>query len=256
MFFRNESFKDFTRFYPVVTVIVGIQLIIWLITFFDNPLGDLIFQWGVGFNPLIADGEYWRLITPVFLHSTADFMHVLFNSFSLVLFGPALEQMLGKWKFASIYLVAGIIGNLFTFLVDTSSIIPYLGASGAVYGLLGLYIYMVFFRPELIDPASKQVIMIFTVLGLIMTFIRPGIAISAHVFGFIGGVALGPIALTHARPFSPWRQQRRQVRPGQPNFNPNRWKRRRFRMNKNISSIIWWIILILALLGLFGGLIL
>src|SRR5690625_2698943 len=135
MFFRNESFKDFIRFYPVVTTIVAINLILWLLIYFPNPLSDIIYWGGIGSNTAIAYGQYWRLVTPIFLHSPQGISHILFNSFSLVLFGPALEQMIGKFKFGFVYLFTGIVGNVFTYLVGVSEL--HLGASGAVYGLLG-----------------------------------------------------------------------------------------------------------------------
>lgn len=254
MFFRNESFKDFIRFYPVVTSIVAINLIIWLLTYFPNPLSDIIFFGGIGFNTAIDHGEYWRLITPIFLHARYEFSHILFNSFSLILFGPALEQMLGKFKFGFVYLFAGIIGNVFTYLINLNEF--HLGASGAVYGLLGLWLFMSFFRNDLIDPVSKQIVVVITGIGIVMTFIQPGINIAAHVFGLIAGLALGPVILNKAEPFSPWRNQRqRVVRKDGLNYNPNRWDKRRFRVNPNISAIIWWVILILAILGFVGSII-
>ncbi|WP_017473799.1 rhomboid family intramembrane serine protease [Amphibacillus jilinensis] len=256
MFFRNESFKDFIRFYPVVSFIVGLQMIIWLLMFFNTTLGDTIYVWGVGSNILVGFGQYWRLITPIFLHHPFGITHVLFNSFSLIIFGPVLEQMLGKFKFISVYLFTGIMGNVFTYLVDTDSLTQHLGASGAIYGLLGLFIYMSFFRQDLIDPASKQIIIIFSLIGLVMTFLRPGINEAAHLFGFIGGIALGPIILSRVRSFSPWHHRRRVVKDNGIQFDPNRWKKRRFRVNPNISALIWWVIVILAVLGVLSGLIL
>lgn len=256
MFFRNESFRDFLQFYPIVSVIVAINVILWLLMFIPNPLSPIIYTWGVGWNAAIDLGEYWRLVTPIFLHSPNDVSHILFNSFSLILFGPALEQMIGKFKFILVYLITGIVGNVFTYFVGTSAL--HLGASGALYGLLGLLLYMSFFRLDLIDPASKQIVTVITLIGVLMTFIQPGINISAHIFGLIAGFALGPIFLTHAVPYSPWRNQRRRVvRSDGLNYDPNRWDKRRFRfrMNRNVSSIIWWIILILAVLGILAGVI-
>lgn len=256
MFFRTESVKDFIRFYPIVTTILAIKIIVWLFMFIPNPIGDLIYIYGVGWNTMIDAGQYWRFISSIFLHDPTGVRHVLFNSFSLILFGPALEQMLGKWKFSSIYLFSGIFANIFTHLLETTPNYMHLGASGAIYGLLGLYIYMAFFRQDLIDPASRQIIIVFSVIGLIMTFLQSGINQSAHLFGFIGGLALGPVALTRVRPFSPWRN-RRPRRSREVGFNPNRWNKRRFprfRVSKNVSAIIWWIILFLAILGILGPL--
>lgn len=248
LFIRTEkSVKEFVNYYPIVSCLVIIHFAIWIAVSFS--FGEPLFQWGAGHNLLIHEfGQYWRFITPVFLH--IDFGHVLFNSFALVLFGPALEQMLGKYKFIIAYLLAGLAGNIGTYIVDPTSIVPHIGASGAIYGLYGIYIFMVLFRKHLIDQGNAQIILIIFVLGLIMTFVRPGINVYAHVFGFIGGFALGPLILTNAQPFSIYRNQRPQ-RKGTTAFNPNRWQKRR--IPRKLKTNIFWIILgIIVLFGLLG----
>lgn len=203
MFIRTEkSVKEFFSFYPIVTLIVIINLLLWLIIdLLHLNVGHSIYNLGVGHNLSIhLYGEYWRLVTPIFLH--AGFGHLIFNSFALVIFGPALEQMLGKFKFIMAYFIMGIAGNLGTFLINPTSPVPHLGASGAIYGLLGIYLFMVLFRKDLIDPVNAQIVKTIFFIGLVMTFITPNINIAAHLFGFISGFALGPILLTHASPFS------------------------------------------------------
>src|SRR5699024_1711209 len=116
MFIRTESFRDFLQFYPVVSTIVAIQIGLWLVGLVIPPLGEWIFFYGVGWNYFIMEGEYWRLITPIFLH--AGIGHIVFNSFSLVLFAPALEQMLGKGKFIFAYFFSGIAANILTVIVQ------------------------------------------------------------------------------------------------------------------------------------------
>src|SRR5699024_10326244 len=141
--------KEFMRFYPVVSTIIIINIVLWIIIdLLHLQIGQLIYTWGIGHNISVSHGQYWRLITTIFLH--ANLAHVLFNSFALVLFAPALEQMLGKFRFIFFYLLTGIIGNIGTFIIDPLSIVPHLGASGAIYGLFGVYIFMVFFRKHLI----------------------------------------------------------------------------------------------------------
>lgn len=255
MFIRNErSLKEFMHSYPIVSTLVIIHLSLWLlINFLQIPLAVELYQWGAGHNYSISqNGEYWRLITPIFLHG--DLMHALFNSFALVLFGPALEQMLGKYKFILAYLIAGIVGNVGTYIVNPTSFTVHIGASGAIYGLFGIYIFMVLFRKSLIDSGNAQIVVVIFVIGLVMTFIRPGINIYAHVFGFIGGFALGPIILNNARSFSVYRNpQPYHTGDSSIHFKPNRWKKRRF--TQKVKKNIWWMILIiLVILGLFSRL--
>src|SRR5699024_4351185 len=150
-----KSIKDFMHFYPIVSTLVIINIVLFLITDViplptiemlqqctigpTASLGDQIYTCGMGFNPAITLGEYWRLFTVIFLHG--GLTHVLFNSFALVLFGPALEQMLGKFKFSIVYLSAGIIGNIGTYFVDPTMFQAHIGASGAIYGIFGLYVF-------------------------------------------------------------------------------------------------------------------
>lgn len=244
MFIRQErSVQDFMQFYPVVAWLIIIHLFLWLIiNFLQLPIGVQIYQWGIGHNLYIHEGEYWRLLTPIFLHGS--FMHVLFNSFTLVLFGPALEQMLGKAKFVFVYLMAGIIGNLATYAL-APVLYTHLGASGAVFGLFGVYMYMIIFRKDLIDDANAQIVMIITIIALVMTFLRSNINIYAHIFGLVGGLLLAPFVLKRARPFSMGRNKRRTPRNKDGvQFDPRRWQKQRSR-----KKLFWIVLGVLAILG-------
>ncbi|WP_025026362.1 rhomboid family intramembrane serine protease [Caldalkalibacillus mannanilyticus] len=190
MFIRYERFDQFIRLYPIVTGLLAINLGLFLLSIFIPSYYTYIHYWGVGINIFVAAGEYWRLITPVFLH--AGLGHVLFNSFSLLIFGPALERILGGFRFTILYLFAGFIGNVGTFLFEAGDYM-HLGASGAIYGLLGLYFYMRFFRQDLIDPGSAQIVTTVLIIGAIYTAVMPGINILGHLFGFVGGTLLGPV---------------------------------------------------------------
>ncbi|MEB1805771.1 MAG: rhomboid family intramembrane serine protease [Bacillaceae bacterium] len=243
MFIRNESFYSFRRNYPVITVIVAIHLILFVWMNF-LPFGYLVRNIGIGFNPAVAQGEYWRLITPIFMHLGVG--HVLFNSFSLVLFGPALEKMLGKVKFISIYLLAGIIANVATFYLGGLSYPPHLGASGAIFGLFGVYLYMVLNRKDLIDQANSQIVMTILIIGLVMTFVNTNINILAHLFGLIGGAALAPIFLANARPFYAYRHVHD---PDEVSFNPNRWRKRRLN-GATFQKALWIGFGILVVIGI------
>lgn len=195
MFVRTESFRSFIRFYPIVTILVGINILMWL---YINiaPNGISVYKQLIGFNLAVEQGEWWRLFTPIFLHQ--GFGHMLFNSFSLVLFGPALERLLGKGKILFVYVISGIIANIATFIFAPSFYL-HLGASGAIFGLFGVYLYILVFRKELIDRANQQIILTIMVIGLIMTFLQPNINITAHLFGLLAGTVVAPLVLKTTR---------------------------------------------------------
>ncbi len=252
MFLRTESFKDFMYFYPVTFVLIVIQISIWLISNMIDPIGNIIYNYGVGNHYLIQQGEYWRLFTSIFLH--AGIGHIVFNSFSLILFAPALEQMLGKFKFLFAYFFTGVAANILSLFANAESMNYYLGASGAIYGLFGLYMFMVLFEKKLIDPQSAKVITVIIVIGIIMTFIRPGIDITGHLFGFIAGIALGPIILKNVKAYSPYRNRRRKSTDDSIGFDPNRWNKKRYKYKKYVKPIITTIFIILVLLGVMATL--
>jgi len=252
MFIRSErSIKEFTQLYPIVSGFIIINLSLWfIISFLQLPIGEVIYDMGAGNNFLISQGEYWRLITPIFLH--AGLMHVLFNSFSLVLFGPALEKMLGKFMFIIAYLLTGFIGNLGTYLFGPEHpFYSHVGASGAIFGLFGIYLYMTFLRKDLIDQSSAQIIVIISVVGIIMTFLQSNINIYGHIFGLIGGLIIAPLILIKAVPY--WvaiREPSRHHDDGTISFDPNRWNKKH-RLPSHVKKKVLWIIIgILVVLGL------
>jgi rhomboid protease GluP len=190
MFTRTENFREFIRYYPVVSIIVGVHILLYLLTIFPVFPNRLLFEKLAGVNLYIAEGEYWRLVTPIFLHS--GFPHMLFNSFSLVLFGPALERIIGKKKFVILYFTAGIAANIATFLLKPLTFI-HVGSSGAIFGLFGFYISLVLFKRHLLSRQNTQIILTISAIGLIMTFVQPNINVTAHIFGFIAGIVTGAV---------------------------------------------------------------
>lgn len=192
MFTRTESFKEFIRYYPIVSVIVLIHIIFFLLTSLPIFPSSFLFESLSGVNLYIWQGEIWRLITPIFLHS--GFSHVLFNSFSLVLFGPALERILGSVRFTVIYLITGISANIATLFIEPVTYI-HVGASGAIFGLFGMYISLVFYRKNLLSRDNSQLIITIAVISIIMTFLQPNINIIAHIFGLISGFLIGALTL-------------------------------------------------------------
>ena len=141
MFIRRESFKQYIQLYPVVSIIIALNVIVFIMTLLPG-IGDEILYAGMSVNSLIVNGEWWRVITSMFLHG--GFMHVLFNMFSLFLFGPELEKIAGKMRFLTIYFLAGIFGSAATF-VTQDALYASIGASGAIFGIIGAFGALVYY---------------------------------------------------------------------------------------------------------------
>lgn len=196
MFVRTESFQQFIRLYPVITALVAVHIIIFLAMHLPLFPQQLIFEKLAGVNILIQMGEYWRLATPIIVH--VAFTHLLFNSFSLVLFGPALERALGKFQFILVYIACGVSANIATLILKP----PYythIGASGSIFGLFGIYLAVTFLKKETMPQQGKQVILPIAALSVIMTFFQANINITGHIFGLITGFLIGAV-LVKIRP--------------------------------------------------------
>src|SRR5690625_7227626 len=94
--------------------------------------------------------------------------------------------MVGKTKFVIFYLLTGIIGEVGTYIIAPTSNTTHLGASGAIYGLFGIYLFMVFLRKHLISRTDAQIVGTIFVIVLIITFIVYIIINDAHIFLFFG----------------------------------------------------------------------
>lgn len=142
---------------------------------------------------------YFNFLSSMFMHG--DFMHIFGNMLFLFIFGDNLENLLGHVRYAAFYLVCGLIAAFAQIFMDTSSVIPMLGASGAISGVLGGYL--------LLFPQRRVRALIFNFLTTVPAFValgiwivfqivqgyfsnpdQGGVAYAAHIGGFIGGLAL------------------------------------------------------------------
>ncbi|RLQ93177.1 rhomboid family intramembrane serine protease [Falsibacillus albus] len=197
MFVRNERFQDYVKLYPVITTIAAIHTVLFAIGSIPFFPRQWLFHTLAGVNIYIDQGEYWRLVTPIFIHM--DFSHYIFNTISLLLFGPPLEQMLGKRLFIALYLVCGISANLFTFLLLPLTYI-HVGSSGAIFGLFGFYSAMVAAR-KITARQSVQLILPLVIIALFMTFIQPGVNVVGHIFGLLTGLVIGLLSMKKLHSF-------------------------------------------------------
>lgn len=203
MFIRRESFSQYIRLYPVVSVLLALNIFVHLLTMMPF-IGKTIYFAGMGINAYIAAGEWWRFFTPMFLH--AGIMHILFNMFCLFVFGPELERVAGKTRFLTIYLLSGIFGNVAVyFLKDVTY--AHVGASGAVFGIFGAFGALVYYTKHRL-PELRQIIVPIIVISIIMTFLQPGINITAHICGLVVGFIIG-LSYFHPKRIVSWRKRKR-----------------------------------------------
>lgn len=143
--------------------------------------GNELFARGALFGPLVADGEWWRLVTGGFLHS--GLIHLGFNMYLLWMLGNMMEPELGQVRFGLLYLVALLAGSAGALLVEPNAVT--VGASGAVFGLMAAAFLEM--RKRGIDPMASGIGPLI-LMNLAITFI-PGfnISIGGHIGGLVGG---------------------------------------------------------------------
>ncbi len=141
-----------------------------------------LYKLGAVSSTAIKSGEIWRLLTGTFLH--AGLIHLLVNIYSLCIIGVQLENFVGKKKFLVIYLVSAISGSLMSSLFTTSISV---GASGAIFGLLGSMLYFGYHYRLYLGNVLKAQIIPIILLNLFIGFTLPGIDNAAHIGGLIGG---------------------------------------------------------------------
>lgn len=186
MFIRTESFQQYIRYFPAVTFVIFLIMIVFVLNLF-SPFP--IMHYGTGINLYIFEGQWWRLLTPIFLHQS--FTHLLLNGFSLAIFGPTLERFLGSFKFVLFFLTTGLIANVATYFLKPLTYI-HIGASGAIFGILGFFLYLALFKKNALTATEVNTVYTLTGIAVIMTFIQPNINIVGHIAGLIAGVGLTP----------------------------------------------------------------
>ena len=138
---------------------------------------------------LVAEGEAWRLITSAFLHS--GFVHLALNMLSLYFLGSFAEVTFGRGRFLALYLTSGIAGGL-AYLYFGSFNAPAVGASGAIFGLLGGVFGFAIRRGTFStrNPVISQLLLL-TVINLFLGATIPGVSNTAHIGGLLGGLVFG-----------------------------------------------------------------
>ena len=179
----------------VTPIIIYLNLLIYIIMVFAGL--DLIsfkgidlLNWGANFRPLVMDGQWWRLLTSIFLHG--GLMHILANMYGLMFVGIFLEPLLGKTKYVFLYLITGIVASFASIWWHDATVS--VGASGAIFGLYGFFLSCLLLKvfPSDFGKAFLTSVLVFVGFNLLMGF-TGGIDNAAHIGGLVSGFILGLI---------------------------------------------------------------
>lgn len=170
----------------VTYVIMAICTVVFLLTYIlgkGSTDGYTLYQFGAVLSSSVRNGEIWRLLTGTFLH--AGFIHLFANMYSLFIIGSQLETFVGKRKFVFIYLISALSGSLMSCIFSDSLSV---GASGAIFGLLGSMLYFGYHYRLYLGSVLKNQIIPIILLNLFLGFSLSGIDNAAHIGGLIGGI--------------------------------------------------------------------
>jgi rhomboid protease GluP len=176
-----------------INVAVFIAMALAGVSMLDNPSGQDLVHWGANFGPLTVSGQWWRLLTCVFVHG--GLLHIAFNMWCLWDLGRLAESVYGHWTFAVVYLIAGLSASLTS--VIWNPVVLSVGASGAIFGIAGALIAS-FYLGEFSMPRAEMTGMLRSVVVFVGYNLFFGAVIArtdnaAHVGGLLMGLLLGAL---------------------------------------------------------------
>lgn len=188
---ENEKFNDvfspkriiFTNIISLICILMYVIVGIYGNNFFNFD-ANVLAKFGANNILLVKNGEIYRLLTCAFLH--VGLIHLVVNMYSLRVIGPSVEGLIGKGKFVFIYLISAISASLMSLVFVDSNIVS-VGASGAIFGLMGALLYFGYHYRLYLNNAIKTQIIPVILFNLIIGFMMPGIDNGAHIGGLIGG---------------------------------------------------------------------
>ena len=187
---------------PATFAFLAVAIGIFVMTRVSDSLeGELLFRFAQ-INELVAQGEWYRIFTPVLVH--ANITHILFNMYALYQLGPAVEARVGVPSYLALLVAAAGWGGAFAFrLGDSTDIL--IGASGAIFGLFGLWLHSAFrLRDTVFGRNLLSSLGITLALNMALPFLIPGISWQGHLGGFVAGILIGELWSRVKRPQRPY----------------------------------------------------
>ncbi|SHE96940.1 rhomboid family intramembrane serine protease [Flavisolibacter ginsengisoli] len=179
----------------VTYFLIGTNALIFLLMWITGagiwePGTDVLIKWGANYKPMTTGGEWWRLFTCIFVH--IGIVHLLLNMYALLMIGNYLEPMLGRLRFTVAYVCTGIIASITSLWWHQDPIVS-AGASGAIFGLYGLFLALLTTNliPHSARKALLQSIGIFVLYNITYGLRSQTVDNSAHIGGLLSGLAIG-----------------------------------------------------------------
>ena len=188
---RAEGVALATGSAPITKALIAINLAVYLITVeqggggLNSPGGSLLERW-ILYGPVVAHGDWYRLVTSMFLH--ANLLHIGFNMYALWVIGTPVEQYLGRARYVGLYFVSGLAGSAGALLWTPLGF--GLGASGAVFGVLGAMMILEWQITGRLAGNAMTWIAINLVIDFVYNSSGGSISIGAHIGGAIGGILI------------------------------------------------------------------
>lgn len=187
---KDSFFKD-----KVLTLgIIGINIIIFIVMQYEiytsgNTVNEILINLGAKYNPLIENGEVWRLLTCAFLHS--GFIHIGCNMYSLYIIGPQINQIYGAGKYLVVYIISCITSSLLSFYMSPYSIS--VGASGGIFGLMGALLAFAVIERHRVEKRYLSSLLQIIIINLFIGLNIKNIDNFGHIGGLLGGISIGYI---------------------------------------------------------------
>lgn len=179
--FYEKVFSEKNTIVTKMIIILNIIISLFALLAYYSGKFDMFSMFGLN-TALVKKGEWYRLITSGFLHS--DIIHLLCNMYSLHVLGTQMESFIGKKKFLAVYIASLMTGSLLSCATGTYLSI---GASGAIFGLLGSMLYFGYHYRIYLGSVLKNQIIPILLLNLFLSFAVPGIDAAGHIGGLAGG---------------------------------------------------------------------
>lgn len=182
---QRDAQKVFEQAKPYFTYIIlalNVLLFLWLELQGGSTDTEVLIEYGAKYNPAIIDGQWWRIISSMFLH--IGLLHVLMNMLALHIVGNVVERIFGNVRFLMIYFISGIVGGVTSFALSPQVAA---GASGAIFGLFGALLFFGLKHKRIFFQTMGRNVIAIIGFNIVFGLAVPQIDNGAHIGGLIGG---------------------------------------------------------------------